>query len=107
MMRKVWGVFAMIFGLVGGLVLGTILNDGIVLNVQKGSEKGSMIAVLDRDDNNLTGPIGVLRIEYKVKGGNSDEESIGSVCDDIWIGRRIGSRYDFERWYCSQRSEGQ
>jgi len=59
MMRKVWGVFAMIFGLVGGLVLGTILNDGIVLNVQKGSEKGSMIAVLDRDDNNLTGPIGV------------------------------------------------
>ena len=60
MMKKIIGKFTLVAGLIGGLVFGAFLSDGIIKVAQKNSDK-TTICTVDKDSNRLAGLAGVVK----------------------------------------------
>ncbi|HEW91682.1 MAG TPA: hypothetical protein ENF81_03985 [Thermotogaceae bacterium] len=59
-MKKMVGRFALVAGLIGGLVFGAFLSDGIIKVAQKNSDK-TTICTVDKDSNRLAGLAGLVK----------------------------------------------
>ena len=60
-MKKMVGRFALVAGLIGGLVFGAFLSDWIIKVTQKDNSKTVICAMIGRDSNSLEGLAGVIK----------------------------------------------